>query len=149
MKRAPVAGALVKEETLSVIEGIQGLPLVTGASTGIGAIYADRLARRGYDLLLVARDGARLAALAGKLERETGRSAEILRADLTHGAEVAELAHRIEADESLALLVNNAGMGLPGGLASADADDVARLVALNVVTPTLLARAAVRSLTRR
>jgi len=57
--------------------------LVTGASSGIGAVYADRLARRGHDLILVARDRARLEALAVRLARDTGRAVEILPADLT------------------------------------------------------------------
>jgi uncharacterized protein len=129
--------------------GTQGLAIVTGASTGIGAIYADRLARRGYDLLLVARDEARLAALAERLVQETGRSVEILQADLTVSAQVAELARRIEGESSLSLLVNNAGMSLHGTLATSDTDEVARLVALNVVAPTLLAQAAVKALVKR
>ena len=53
---------------------IKGIALITGASTGIGAIYADRLAKRGYDLILVARNQSRLTALAGRLKNETGRS---------------------------------------------------------------------------
>ena len=56
--------------------------LVTGASSGIGAVYADRLARRGHDLVLVARDRAKLEALAARLKSETGVAAEVLAADL-------------------------------------------------------------------
>jgi short-subunit dehydrogenase len=62
----------------------KGTALITGASSGIGAIYADRLAKRGYDLVLVARNGNRLAALARRLENETGRSVETIAADLTN-----------------------------------------------------------------
>ena len=127
----------------------RGLAVITGASTGIGATYADRLVRRGYDLLLVARDEARLTALATRLEQETGRKASVHRADLTDPAQVAALAERIENDEALTLLVNNAGMSLRGTLATSGAEEVARLVALNVVAPTLLARAAVQSLAKR
>ncbi|MDR6670986.1 SDR family oxidoreductase [Rhizobium sp. 1399] len=130
-------------------DGTLGRAVVTGASTGLGAIYADRLARRNYDLLLVARDKARLSALAEKLVRETGRSVEVLALDLTDSAQVADLARRIEEDDSFSLLVNNAGMSLHGTLATSDADEVARLVALNVVAPTLLAQAAVKALTKR
>lgn len=127
----------------------KGLAVVTGASSGIGATYADRLARRGYDLLLVARDEARLTALATRLEQETGRKASIHRADLTDTAQITALAERIEHDDALTLLVNNAGMSLHGTLATSGAEEVAQLVALNVVAPTMLARAAVQSLARR
>jgi short-subunit dehydrogenase len=67
--------------------------LITGASAGIGATYADRLARRGHDLILVARDEARLSALADRLHADTGRSVAVLRADLTDETDVA----RVEA----------------------------------------------------
>ena len=67
-----------------------GTALVTGASTGIGAVYADRLARRGHDLILVARDEARLTALAERLRRETGVAVDILKADLTDRADLAK-----------------------------------------------------------
>jgi short-subunit dehydrogenase len=60
----------------------KGTALVTGASSGLGAIYADRLAHRGYDLIVVARDAARLEALATRLRAATGRTVEILAADL-------------------------------------------------------------------
>jgi len=58
-----------------------GLAVVTGASSGIGAIYADRLARRGYDLLLVARNTRRMDKLARRLADETGRKIEVMTAD--------------------------------------------------------------------
>ena len=59
-----------------------GLAVITGASSGIGAVYADRLAHRGYDLLLVARDQKRMTELASKLSRETGRDVDIMAGDL-------------------------------------------------------------------
>jgi short-subunit dehydrogenase len=130
-------------------ETSKGLAIITGASAGIGAVYADRLARRGFDLLLVARNETRLATLAERLEQATGRSAAILRADLADAAQVADLAERIENENALTLLVNNAGMGLHGSLATSEASEVSQLLALNVVAPTLLARAAVRSFTKR
>jgi len=57
--------------------------LITGASTGIGAIYADRLARRGHDLILVARNRQRLASLARRLTEETGRKVETVEAAIS------------------------------------------------------------------
>ncbi|MDO6415674.1 SDR family oxidoreductase [Sphingomonas sp. BIUV-7] len=121
---------------------IRGRALVTGASTGIGAVYADRLAKRGYDLILVARDGARLAALAERLGEETGRTVEVLRADLTDPIDLATVADRLATDASITLLVNNAGMSLNGGLIDNDASALQRIIALNITAPTLLASAA-------
>ena len=68
---------------IDMASNIKGIALVTGASTGIGAVYADRLARRGHDLILVARDAARLEAVAKKVRAETGRIVEVFPADLT------------------------------------------------------------------
>src|SRR5258706_15870459 len=83
--------------------------LITGASTGIGAVYADRFARRGHDLVLVARDAARLEAIAGRLHAETGASIEVLRADLTEPADLARVEGRARKDGRIAALWNNAG----------------------------------------
>ena len=121
--------------------------VITGASTGIGAVYADRLARRGHDLVLVARDVARLNALAERLRAETGRSVEVLPADLTDPAAVARVADRIATVPNLGLLVNNAGMALSGTLVTSPAEEVTRLIALNITAPALLARAAALRLT--
>jgi len=68
---------------------LKGLAVITGASSGIGAVYADRLARRGYDLLLVARNRERMEDLAKKLAAETGHKVEILAADLTDSKDLA------------------------------------------------------------
>ena len=69
----------------------KGTALITGASTGIGAVYADRLAKRGYDLILVARNQARLEALSARLKSETGRSVTSLPADLNDKADLAKV----------------------------------------------------------
>jgi len=119
--------------------------LITGASTGIGAVYADRLARRGYDLILVARDGARMEALAQRLRGETGRAIEVAPADLTVPADVARIADRLATDPAIAMLVNNAGMSLNGGALDSEPAAIERLIALNITAPTLLASAAARA----
>jgi short-subunit dehydrogenase len=123
----------------------KGTAFVTGASSGIGAVYADRLARRGYDLVLVARNAERLEALATRLRTETGRTVEVLPADLADPAQLAQVTARIAADPAPALLVNNAGIALEGTLTDTPAQDVAKLIALNVTAPTLLAQAALRA----
>jgi short-subunit dehydrogenase len=120
-----------------------GTALVTGASTGIGATYADRLARRGYDLVLVARDQARLNALAARLRAATGVTVEVLRADLTRTEEVAAVEARLRDDPTISLLVNNAGMAAPGGFAEANPDTLETLIRLNVTAVTRLASAVV------
>src|SRR5919201_1366500 len=81
--------------------------LVTGASSGIGAVYADRLARRGHDLILVARNRDRLAALADRLTTQTRRSIEILDADLGDRDQLAAVEAKLKQDASITLLVNN------------------------------------------
>lgn len=88
-----------------------GTALVTGASSGIGATYADRLARRGHDLVLVARDTDRLALLAARLSEAYGVKADVLAADLTKRPEVLKVAERLRADPAISLFVNNAGIG--------------------------------------
>ena len=126
-----------------------GTALVTGASTGIGAVYADRLARRGHDLVLVARDEARLAALAERLRRETGRKVEWLKADLTVKTELAEVERRLREDAGLTLFVNNAGMSVAGTLVEGDVDRFQTMIELNVVAATRLAAAAARNFAAR
>jgi uncharacterized protein len=128
---------------------IKGTALVTGASTGIGAVYAHRLARRGYDLVLVARDQTRLEALASRLRAETGRTVDVLAADLAVPAKLASVQQRIENDPSLTLLVNNAGISLNGGLLENGPAELERLIAVNITAPTLLASAAGKAFVRR
>ncbi|VVP74716.1 hypothetical protein PS928_00142 [Pseudomonas fluorescens] len=102
----------------------QGTALVTGASSGIGAIYAERLAARGFDLLLVARDQERLEAAASRLRAEHGVQVEVLRADLTQKDDVLKLEQRLRSDSSISLLLNNAGVAADGLLANADMDQL-------------------------
>jgi short-subunit dehydrogenase len=115
--------------------------LITGASTGIGAVYADRFAKRGHDLVLVARDLARMEVLAARLRRETGVKVDILRADLTNATELAQVEARLRDDTRIGILVNNAGLNAPGGFADQNPDQVAGIISLNTTALTRLASA--------
>jgi short-subunit dehydrogenase len=119
--------------------------LVTGASSGIGATYADRLARRGHPLVLVARDAARLEALGARLRAETGVAVDVLPADLTDPAGLAAVEARLRDDARIGILVNNAGAAAPAGFSAADLAPQYRLVDLNVVALTRLAGAAAQA----
>lgn len=120
----------------------QGTALVTGASSGIGAVYADQLAHRGYDLILVARTTERLQALAATLRIRTGRTIDVLSADLAEPADLARVQERLAADAAITLLVNNAGITLNGGLLENGPEALRRIIAVNITAPTLLAHSA-------
>ena len=111
--------------------------LVTGASAGIGAVYADRFARRGHDLVLVARNEARMQALAERLRKEAGVKVDVLPADVTDPQDLARVEQRLREDARIGVLVNNAGASLRGGFLDQSGEDVGKLIALNV---TALAR---------
>lgn len=123
--------------------------LITGASTGIGAVYADRLARRGYDLILVARDAAKLSALAARLTAATGRKAEVLRADLSMTADLRAVEQRLAGDDSISLLVNNAGLGAVKSLVDSTPEELDYLINVNVTALTRLTRAVAPGLAAR
>lgn len=115
--------------------------LITGASTGIGAVYAERFARRGHDLVLVARDKAKLESLAERLRQESGISVDILPADLTQADDLAAVEARLRSDERIGILINNAGIAQAGGFMEQSPDAIERLIALNVTALTRLASA--------
>ncbi len=115
--------------------------LVTGASSGIGATYADRFARRGHDLVLVARDRAKLDALAERLRRENGVAIDVLQADLTVPDQVRAVEKRLRDDARVGILINNAGTNVGGSFVEQSLDDIDRLVALNATAVMRLAHA--------
>jgi len=117
--------------------------LITGASSGIGAVYADRFARRGHDLVLVARDRARLDAVASRLRNDVGVKVDVLAADLAESRDLARVEQRLREDDSIGILVNNAGIAAPGNFASSDIDVVDRLIRVNVTAVTRLTAAVV------
>ncbi|MFM0716381.1 SDR family oxidoreductase [Paraburkholderia strydomiana] len=130
-------------------KGSKGTALVTGASSGIGAVYADRLARRGYDLILVARDGQRLQGLAARLTQETGRHVDAVSADLTVKADMRRIEERLRADRAITMLVNNAGVGASAPLIDSDIDELEKMIDLNVTALTRLTAAVVPGFVER
>jgi len=130
-------------------QDIRGAALITGASTGIGATYADRLARRGHDLVLVARDTARLEALAAKLTAAAGVKVDIITADLTDKADLARVETRLRDDAAIDILINNAGAALAADFVDQDIDKVENLITLNVLSVTRLAHAAAKAFKAR
>ena len=110
----------------------KGTALITGASSGIGAIYADHWARRGYDLILIARNQERLEALATRITDRTGRSVEVIVADLSNERDLARVEQVLRSDGRIKLLVNNAGIASTAPLLDADVNTMDQIIALNI-----------------
>src|ERR1700755_659340 len=125
-----------QSSTRAIAEGVilmsnpspKGVALITGASTGIGAIYADRLAKRGYDLILVARNEQRLTAVADRLRGETGRQVTTLPADLNNSADLAKIEALLREDQKITVLVNNAGVGAVASIVQADVNAMEAMI---------------------
>ena len=115
--------------------------LITGASTGIGAIYAQRFAERGHNLVLVARNVEKLEANAARLSAQTGVSVDVLPADLTDESELAAVEKRLRDDTTIGILLNNAGGNVGGSFVTQDVNDLTRLVTLNATSVLRLSHA--------
>jgi short-subunit dehydrogenase len=126
-----------------------GTALITGASTGIGAIYADRLARRGYDLILVARNQKRLDAVATSLASSTGRKVRVVAADLNKREDLLAVEKLLGTDASITLLVNNAGLGATKPLLASNIDELETMIDINVTALTRLTYAVVPAFVAR
>jgi short-subunit dehydrogenase len=122
---------------------MKGTAVITGASSGIGAVYADRLAGRGYDLILIARSADKLAEVADRIRSKTDRTVEIFPADLTDELDVARVETLLKSDPRITLLVNNAGFGGTGVLLQSDVDKMTSMISLNVTALTRLTYAIV------
>lgn len=127
----------------------KGTALVTGASSGIGALYAERLAQRGYDLILVARNRDRLNDLARRITDDTQRVVEVLQADLGDAASLATVEAKLKQDASITLLVNNAGIGTHTPLLASDVGLMTRMIDLNVTALMRLSYAAIPGFVER
>ena len=125
------------------------LAAITGASAGLGALFARKLAARGYDLLLIARRGDRLTQLAAELERAHGTTSEILVADLAESADVQRVAERLAAEPRLALLVNNAGFGVPGFFVKSSIEEQLRMHRVHIDALLCLTHAALAGMVAR
>ena len=115
--------------------------LITGASDGIGAVYADRLARRGHDLILVARRADKLGALAEQLRNNTGVSVDVIAADLANPDDLARVETRLRDDDAITGLINNAGIAGETSFVEADPAQLTALINLNILAVTRLAAA--------
>jgi uncharacterized protein len=125
------------------------LALVTGASSGIGAAFARRLAVDGYGLILVARRIDALDRLAEKIRSETGVPVETIRADLTRDEDVAGVSARLASADRLALLVNNAGFGSRGLFFESDPRQQDDMHRLHVLATERLTRATLPGMVAR
>ncbi|MFY0732321.1 SDR family NAD(P)-dependent oxidoreductase [Pseudomonas sp. NFX15] len=115
--------------------------LITGASSGIGATYAERFARRGHNLVIVARDRERLEALATRLQGEYGIAVDVVQADLTNVNELATVEKRLKEDTQIGVLINNAGIGQSGTFTEQTVDSIDSLLSINITAVTKLAAA--------
>lgn len=127
----------------------KGTALITGASSGLGAIYADRLARRGYDLVLVARNQDALSRVAKNLSNSTGRNVTTVRADLEQRNDLLEVEGILRSDPTITMLVNNAGVGAVAPLLMSDVEAMERMIKVNVTALTRLVYAVVPSFVAR
>lgn len=127
----------------------QRIAVITGASSGIGAVYAERFARRGYDLVLVARRADRLQALAAALSSAHGVRVEPLVADLATDEGQAKVEQLLATNAAVSVLVNNAGIARLAPLAGAPLADSMAQIALNISALTRLTHAVLPGLVAR
>jgi short-subunit dehydrogenase len=127
----------------------KGTALVTGASRGIGAVYADRLAKRGYDLILVGRSEAALKTLTASLASASGRHISAIVADLNNKRDLKKVETKLREDSSITMLVNNAGVASVAPLLNADIEEMEEMIALNTIAVTRLTYAAAPAFVKR
>ncbi len=128
---------------------VRARALITGASSGIGAVFAERLARDGFDLVLVARRRQRLEDLAQRLTDECDVDAEVIDADLTDVSDLDALEAQVAEDGTLTLLINNAGFGGYNPFVSLVPDVIDDLIDIHIRTVTRLTRAALPGMVDR
>src|SRR5690348_5974650 len=127
----------------------KGTAVVTGASSGIGAVYADRLAGQGYDLVLIARSADKLERVAEQIVSKSGRKVEIFPADLADPLDLARVELQLNKNSDITLLINNAGFGATASLLESDIDAMSSMISLNVDALTRLTYAIVPKFVER
>jgi len=131
-------------------DGMPPTALITGSTAGLGAAFARALAAEGHDLVVVARDAARLESAAAELRSRHGTGVEVLPADLTDRAQSRAVEDRLaDPDRPVDMLVNNAGMGLKGRFWETELAEQERLLELNCMAVMRLTHAALRAMVRR
>lgn len=125
------------------------LALITGATSGLGEEFARQLAKKGYDLLLVARRGTLLQQQKESLEKEFPMSVEVQIVDLADAEQLAELERKAEQSERLEILVNNAGYGFETEFPKIDVEQECKMVQVHDIAPMRLCYAALQSMFRR
>ena len=129
---------------------LKGRALITGGTSGIGRAFADALAARGLDLVLVARSSERLESTRNAIESQYGVACEVLAADLSEADSVAAVSERLDSDSSpIEVFVNNAGQGFYGTLASRDFEPMSAAIDLMATTVVKLGGAAAQTMQRR
>ncbi len=123
--------------------------MITGASSGIGAAFAHRLAAEGYELALVARRKERLAALVSELNQQYRTVAKFLVADLSNDSDIAQIESHIIELENLEIVINNAGFGTTGKFVQIDLKNQMDLVWVHVIAAMRLCRAALPGMVAR
>jgi short-subunit dehydrogenase len=131
------------------MQGTKGTAVITGASSGIGAVYARRLADRGYDLVLIARRADKLAEVAERIRSKTGRNVDLFPADLSDELDLARVEVFLKETPGITLLVNNAGLGGALKLLDSDIDQMTSMISLNVTALTRLTYAVVPQFVKR
>ena len=123
--------------------------VVTGASSGIGVAYAERMAERGYDLILVARRRNRLEDVAKRIEIKAKRTVEIVTADLADAKDLWRIEALLAEREDIDVLINNAGLGALGPTSKVTADALENLIKINILALTRLTHAVLPGFLRR
>jgi short-subunit dehydrogenase len=131
------------------ISSTRGKAVITGASAGIGKVFADRLGKRGYDLILIARRADRLNLLSAELQAAYSVSVQTMPVDLADPTQLGAVVDTIAADETVSLLLNNAGTATLGAFADATAEDISAMIDLNIVALTRLSLAVLPGFKRR
>jgi len=126
----------------------RGTALITGATSGIGKAFAQRLARDGYDLILTGRRRELLESFAGELASAHHVQVETVIAELSDEADVKALALKAAQTRNLTLLINNAGFGTTGLFHEESAESQAGMVKCHVLAPLLLAHAVIPNMVK-